>query len=120
MSFRLARISRLIWIYGVGMLAFACLTSVLALYLDARFGVTEETIGYFYSYVGGLSFLMRSLLLGPIVARLGEAACHAGRHVGPGDRALAATRWPPTSGFWLSSSPWFRSARHCSFRARPR
>ncbi len=66
-------ISRLIWIYGVGMLAFACLTSVLALYLDARFGVTEETIGYFYSYVGGLSFLMRSLLLGRIVARLGEA-----------------------------------------------
>lgn len=66
-------ISRLIWIYGVGMLAFACLTSVLALFLDAEFGITAETIGYFYSYVGVLSFVMRSVLLGPIVARLGEA-----------------------------------------------
>jgi multidrug resistance protein len=65
-------VSRLIWIYGTGMFAFSCLTSVLALFLNARFGVTEETIGYFYSYVGALSFLMRSLFLGPIVARFGE------------------------------------------------
>lgn len=65
-------VSRLIWIYGTGMFAFSCLTSVLALFLDARFGVTEETIGYFYSYVGALSFSMRSLFLGPIVARFGE------------------------------------------------
>ena len=65
-------VSRLIYIYGVGMLAFSALTSVLALFLDVRFGVTEKTIGYFYSYVGALSFLMRSLLLGPIIARLGE------------------------------------------------
>lgn len=66
-------VSRLIWIYSVGMLAFAALTSVLALFLDAEHGVTEETIGYFYSYVGILSFVMRSLFLGPIVERLGEA-----------------------------------------------
>jgi MFS family permease len=66
-------VSRLIWIYSVGMLAFASLTSVLALFLNAEHGVTEETIGYFYSYVGLLSFVMRSLLLGPIVERLGEA-----------------------------------------------
>jgi len=65
-------VSRLIWIYSVGMLAFASLTSVLALFLDAEFGITEKTIGYFYSYVGLLSFVMRSLLLGPIVERLGE------------------------------------------------
>jgi MFS family permease len=65
-------VSRLIWIYGVGMLAFSCLTSVLALYLDAEFAITEKTIGYFYSYVGVLSFVMRSLLLGSIVARFGE------------------------------------------------
>lgn len=65
-------VSRLIWIYGVGMFAFSCLTSVLALFLDAQFGVTEKTIGYFYSYVGALSFTMRSIFLGPIVARFGE------------------------------------------------
>ncbi len=65
-------VSRLIWIYSVGMLAFAALNSVLALFLDSTFGVTEEYIGYFYSYVGALSFLMRSLLLGSIVDRFGE------------------------------------------------
>jgi multidrug resistance protein len=65
-------VSRLIWIYGVGMLAFSCVTTVLALFLNARFAITEQAIGYFYSYVGVLSFVMRSVFLGPIVARLGE------------------------------------------------
>jgi len=65
-------VSRLVLIYGIGMMAFSMLTSILALFLDAEFGVTEKTIGYFYSYVGLLSFVMRSVMLGPIVARLGE------------------------------------------------
>ena len=65
-------IGRLLWIYGVGMLAFASMTSVMALYLGARFDIDEKTIGYIFLYVGVLSFVMRSLLLGPIVDRIGE------------------------------------------------
>ena len=65
-------IARLLWIYGVGMLAFASMTSVMALYLGAEFGIDEKTIGYIFLYVGVLSFVMRSLLLGPIVDRIGE------------------------------------------------
>jgi multidrug resistance protein len=65
-------IARLLWIYGVGMLAFASMTSILALYLGAEFGINETTIGYIFLYVGVLSFVMRSLLLGPIVDRIGE------------------------------------------------
>jgi multidrug resistance protein len=65
-------IGRLLWIYGVGMLAFASMTSVMALYLGAEFGINETTIGYIFLYVGVLSFIMRSVLLGPIVDRLGE------------------------------------------------
>ena len=65
-------ISRLLWIYGIGMLAFASMTSVMALYLGAEFGFDETTIGYIFLYVGVLSFVMRSLLLGPIVDRIGE------------------------------------------------
>jgi multidrug resistance protein len=65
-------IGRLLWIYGVGMLAFASMTSVLALYLGAEFAIDETTIGYIFLYVGVLSFVMRSLLLGPIVDRIGE------------------------------------------------
>jgi multidrug resistance protein len=65
-------IGRLLWIYGVGMLAFASMTSIMALYLGAEFGFNEKTIGYVFLYVGVLSFIMRSVLLGPIVDRIGE------------------------------------------------
>ncbi|HKV11917.1 MAG TPA: MFS transporter, partial [Thermoanaerobaculia bacterium] len=36
------------------------------------YGVTERTIGWFYSYVGGIGLVMRALLLGPAVRRFGE------------------------------------------------
>lgn len=65
-------VSRLVWIYGVGMLAFSALTGVMALYLGAEFGINERTIGYVFLYHGALSVVMRSLLLGPIVDRVGE------------------------------------------------
>ena len=67
-----APLSRLLWIYGIGMLAFASQTSVLALYLGAEFGLNERTIGPIFTYIGILSFVMRSTLLGPIVDRVGE------------------------------------------------
>src|SRR5437867_3657809 len=66
-------VQRLTLIYAVAMLAFSCLTSVLALYLSAEFGITEKTIGYVFLYVGIFSVLMRSALIGPIVDRIGEA-----------------------------------------------
>jgi len=69
---RSSPIGQLLWIYGVGMLAFASMTSIMALYLGAEFGFDEKTIGYVFLYVGVLSFVMRSVLLGPIVDRLGE------------------------------------------------
>ena len=65
-------VQRLTLIYAVAMLAFSCLTSVLALYLSAEFGITEKTIGYVFLYVGIFSVLMRSALIGPIVDRIGE------------------------------------------------
>jgi predicted MFS family arabinose efflux permease len=65
-------ISSLIWIYAVGMMAFMAMNGVLALYLERSFGVDETTIGWFYTYVGGVSLVMRSLVLGPAVKRFGE------------------------------------------------
>ena len=67
-----APLSRLLWIYGIGMVAFSSQTSVLALYLGAEFGLDERSIGPVFTYIGVLSFVMRSALLGPIVERLGE------------------------------------------------
>jgi multidrug resistance protein len=64
---------RLIWIYAIGMGAFAGYVAVLALFLDARFGVTEHTIGYVYMWAGMVSVLARAVLLGRLVDWLGEA-----------------------------------------------
>ena len=65
--------SRLIWIYAIAMGAFQGMTAILALFLAARFGVTEQTIGYFFMYIGSISVLTRAGFLGPIVDRVGEA-----------------------------------------------
>lgn len=65
-------VPRLIWIYAAGMLGFSSMTAALTLYLEADFGVTTETIGYVFLYMGAVSLVMRSLMLGPIVTRLGE------------------------------------------------
>lgn len=66
------RVPRLIWIYAAGMLGFSAMTSILSLYLGAEFGITEKTIGYVFLYVGALSLVMRSLVLGAVVRRIGE------------------------------------------------
>lgn len=65
--------SRLIWIYSIAIGAFQGSTAILALFLAARFGVTERTIGYFFAYIGVLSVVTRALILGPAVDRFGEA-----------------------------------------------
>lgn len=67
-----APVSALIWVYAIGMMAFMAMNGVLGLYLKDIFGITEKTIGYFYAYVGGISLVMRGLLLGPAVRRFGE------------------------------------------------
>ncbi len=67
-------VSSLVWVYAIGMMAFTAMSAMLALYLADRFGVTKETIGWFYLYVGAVSVVMRAILLGPIVRRYGELA----------------------------------------------
>jgi MFS family permease len=64
--------SRLILIYALAIGAFQGTTAILALFLADRFGVTEATIGYFFMYIGVLSVLVRALMLGKLVDRIGE------------------------------------------------
>jgi MFS family permease len=65
--------TRLIWIYAIAIGAQQGITTILALFLAERFGVTEKTIGYLFMYIGGWSVLSRALLLGKALDRLGEA-----------------------------------------------
>jgi MFS family permease len=64
--------SRLIWIYAIAMGAFQGVTAILALFLADRYQVTEQTIAYFFVYIGSISVFARVLLLGKAVDRLGE------------------------------------------------
>ncbi len=64
--------SRLIWIYGITMGSFQGMNTILALFLAFKFGVTEQTIGYFFAYVGTISFVTRAAFLGKLVDRFGE------------------------------------------------
>ena len=64
--------SRLILIYAIAIGAFQGSTSILALYLSYRFGVTADTIGYFFFYIGALSVVTRALILGRLVDSVGE------------------------------------------------
>jgi multidrug resistance protein len=90
-------IGRLLWIYGVGMIAFSSNTSIMALYLGAEFGIDEKTIGYVFLYVGVLSFVMRSLLLGPIVDRIGETWA---MRIGTGLLVLGLALYPLPRDLW--------------------
>ncbi len=65
--------SRLIVMYAVAIGAFYGVTTILVLLLNRRFGVTEQTVWIFFSYMGGLSVLLRVFMVGPVVDRFGEA-----------------------------------------------
>ena len=65
--------SRLIWIYAIAMGAFSGVTALLALFMAARFGLTEKTIGFVFMYLGVIAVLTRALVLGWAVDRFGEA-----------------------------------------------
>lgn len=68
----LRRVHSLIWIYTAGMMAFMAMTGIMALYLEDVFGITEQSIGWFYVAVGAVSVVMRGLILGKLVKRFGE------------------------------------------------
>src|SRR2546430_7058053 len=56
-----------LWIYVVGMLALNVVIGVMALYFKDVYGVTEETIGYFFTIFGVVGVLMRF--------EIGRASC---------------------------------------------
>jgi multidrug resistance protein len=63
---------RLIWIYAIGMGAFAGFTSILALFLAEHYGFTEKTIGWVFMWNGIMSVIARAVLLGRMLDWLGE------------------------------------------------
>ena len=64
---------RLIWIYTIAIGAFYGMAPTLPLVLQKYLRITETNVGYFVMYIGGMGFLVRSLILGRMIEWLGEA-----------------------------------------------
>lgn len=64
---------RLIWLYTIAIGAFYGTIQISPLLLIERFAITEDTVGYFVMYLGGMGVIIRSVILGRMVDLLGEA-----------------------------------------------
>jgi MFS family permease len=79
-------LSRLLSIYFLSIASFTGMLAVLALYLERSFGIGASQMGWVMSFGGGMTVLVRGVLLGPLVQSLGES-----RTVRVGALALAAS-----------------------------
>jgi MFS transporter, DHA1 family, tetracycline resistance protein len=66
-------LSTLMTVYFLTISSFAAMTSVLALYLERSFGVDEKDMGMLFTLSGATTVVVRGLLLGLLVKRLGES-----------------------------------------------
>ena len=66
-------LSLLLSVYFLCISSFAAMTSVLALYLERAFAMDAADMGVIMTASGAVTFVVRGILLGPLVERLGEA-----------------------------------------------
>jgi MFS family permease len=69
---------RLFLIAFCGIAAFASMEAVFGLWTQRNFGWTTHEVGLAFIAVGGAGLLVQTLLIGPLVARFGEARVIAG------------------------------------------
>jgi MFS family permease len=69
---------RLFLIAFCGIAAFASMEAVFGLWTQRNFGWTAHEVGLAFIAVGGAGLLVQTLLIGPLVARFGEARVIAG------------------------------------------
>src|SRR5688500_16926219 len=65
--------TRLILIYAIAIGAFYGTGAILPLILADRLAVDEQNVGYFIMYLGGIGVIVRTGILGRMIAWLGEA-----------------------------------------------
>lgn len=59
-------------VYFLSISSFTAMTAVLALYLERVFGADGSDMGILFTLAGGVTVLVRGVLLGPLVSWLGE------------------------------------------------
>jgi MFS family permease len=76
----------LLAVYFLGITSFAAMTSLLALYFERVYGIGAVEMGYLFLVAGGVTVIVRGLVLGRMVRRFGEIVT-----VRVGATALAAS-----------------------------
>jgi MFS transporter, DHA1 family, tetracycline resistance protein len=66
-------LSLLLSVYFLAITSFAAMTALLALYLEARFQLGAQDMGVIFAIAGGTTVIVRGVLLGVLVRRIGEA-----------------------------------------------
>jgi predicted MFS family arabinose efflux permease len=66
-------LSVLLTVYFLTISSFTAMTAVLALYLERSFGMDAKDMGLLFTLSGATTVVVRGLLLGPLVKRIGES-----------------------------------------------
>ncbi|HSJ23610.1 MAG TPA: MFS transporter [Longimicrobiales bacterium] len=67
-------LSLLLTVYFLGITSFAAMTSLLALYFERVYEIGAVEMGYMFFIAGGVTVVVRGVVLGRLVARFGEIA----------------------------------------------
>jgi predicted MFS family arabinose efflux permease len=65
-------ISLLMVVYFLAISSFSGMTALLALFLEAKFGMNPQNVGIIFTIAGGSTVVVRGLFLGRLVRRVGE------------------------------------------------
>ncbi len=65
-------ISLMMVVYFLAISSFSGMTALLALYLEKRFAVNAQDVGWVFTVAGGSTVVVRGLFLGRLVRRFGE------------------------------------------------
>jgi MFS transporter, DHA1 family, tetracycline resistance protein len=67
-------LSLLLAVYFLGITSFTAMTALLALYFERAFGIGAQQMGVLFAIAGGVTVVVRGLVLGVLVKRFGEIA----------------------------------------------
>lgn len=67
-------LSLVLGVYFLGITSFTAMTALLALYFEAEFGIGAREMGFMFAIAGGVTVVVRGVVLGRLVKRFGEIA----------------------------------------------
>ncbi|MBR9988454.1 MAG: MFS transporter, partial [Gemmatimonadetes bacterium] len=67
-------LSLVLGVYFLGITSFTAMTALLALYFEAEFAISAREMGFMFAIAGGVTVVVRGVVLGRLVKRFGEIA----------------------------------------------